>query len=173
MDFTELAGKRYSVRSYSNKKVERETLQKILEAGNIAPTAKNFQPQRIYVIEKPEMLAKMDTLTPCRYNAPTVLVFTYNTDEEWKNPNEEGIHAGVEDVSIVATHIMLKATELGLGTTWCNMFGNSALEKAFGLPENERSVLFMDLGYAAEDSEPSPRHTERRPLEETVSYKFA
>ena len=170
MDFIELAKKRYSVRSYSDKKVEKELLDKILEAGNIAPTAKNQQPQRIYVIEDAKMLAKLDTLTPCRYNAPTVLIFTYNTDEDWKNPNEEGIHAGIEDVSIVATHIMLQAAELGLGTTWCNMFGNTALEKAFDLPANERSVLFMDLGYPAEDAEPSPRHTEKKPLEATVKY---
>ena len=170
MDFIELATKRYSVRSYSNKKVDAATLEKILEAGNIAPTAKNQQPQRIYVVEDPAMLAKLDELTPCRYNAPTVLIFTYNTDEEWKNPVEAGVHAGVEDVSIVATHILLQAAELGIGTTWCNMFGNTALEKAFGIPENEKSVLFMDLGYAAADAAPAPRHTEKRPLSETVRY---
>ncbi len=170
MDFIELAKKRYSVRSYSDKKVEKEILDKILEAGNIAPTAKNQQPQRIYVIEDAALLAKLDTLPPCRYNAPTALIFTYNTDEDWKNPNEEGIHAGIEDVSIVATHIMLQAAELGLGTTWCNMFGNTALEKAFDLPANERSVLFMDLGYTAADAEPSPRHSEKKPLEATVKY---
>ncbi|MBP5407369.1 nitroreductase family protein [bacterium] len=170
MNFIELAKKRYSVRSYSSRKVEKEILNKILEAGNIAPTAKNQQPQRIYVVEDTAMLAKLDTLTPCRYNAPTVLIFTYDTDDDWKNPNEAGIHSGIEDVSIVATHIMLQAAELGLGTTWCNMFGNTALEEAFDLPANEKSVLFMDLGYAAEDAEPSPGHTEKKPLADTVRY---
>lgn len=67
----------------------------------------------------------MDTLTPCRYNAGTVLLFTYNTEEEWKNPKEEGVHSEVEDASIVATHIMLQAAELGVDTTWINFFGNS------------------------------------------------
>ena len=150
--------------------MEKDKLEKILEAGNTAPTAKNLQPQRIYVLQSKEALEKLDTLTQCRYGAVTVLLFTYNTDEEWKNPNEEGVHSGVEDVSIVATHIMLQAAELGVDTTWCNLFGNTELEKAFNLPENEKSVLFMDVGYRTDDAVPAPMHEQKKPLDEIVKY---
>ena len=129
-----------------------------------------MQPQRIYVIQSKENLEKLDTLTHCRYGAGTVLLFTYNTDEDWKNPKEKGVRSGIEDVSIVATHIMFAATELGVDTTWCNYFANSELEKAFNIPQNEKSVLIMPIGYRAEDSVPSPMHEKKKDISETVKY---
>lgn len=170
MDFTELAQARYSVRKFSDKAVESEVLKRILEAGLLAPTAKNNQPQRIYVLQSKEALDKLDSLTHCRYGAGTVLLFTYNTDEDWKNPLEEGVHSGVEDVSITATYIMLRAIELGVYTTWCNYFANSKLEQAFDLPENEKAVLIMPIGYPAEGVAPAPAHTESKKLEEIVRH---
>ena len=170
MDFTELAQARYSVRKFSDKAVEPEVLKRILEAGLLAPTAKNNQPQRIYVLQSKEALDKLDSLTHCRYGAGTVLLFTYNTDEDWKNPLEEGVHSGVEDVSITATYIMLRAIELGVYTTWCNYFANSKLEQAVDLPENEKAVLTMPIGYPAEGVAPAPAHTESKKLEEIVRH---
>lgn len=78
MNFTELAKKRFSVRNYSNKPVEADKLKEILETSMLAPTAKNQQPQRIYVLQSKEALDKLDKLTHCRYGATTVLLFTYN-----------------------------------------------------------------------------------------------
>lgn len=170
MSFMELARERYSVRKYDEKPVPRELLDQVLEAAQIAPTGKNLQPWRIHVLESAEALAKLDALTHIRFGAPLALVFTYNVDEDWKNPYEEGIHAGVEDASIAATQAMFEATELGLGTVWCNLFPNSELEKSLGLPENERIVLVMPLGYPAEDSHPSSRHEATKPLAELVDY---
>lgn len=170
MKFMELAKERYSVRNYSDRPVEQEKLEQVLEAGRLAPTAKNQQPQRIYVLQSAEALAKLGKLTHCAYGAKTVLLFTYNQDEDWKNPLEEGVHSGIEDVSIVATHIMLQAIELGLSTTWCNYFANSQLEKEFHLPENERSVLIMPIGYKAETAKPAPSHTESKEMTELVKY---
>lgn len=166
--FKDLVKERYSCRSFKPIKVEEEVLQRILEIGNLAPTAKNIQPQRIYILESEEALTKLDALTPCRYGAKTVLLFTYDKDEEWKNSFEEGVHSGVEDVSIVATHIMLAAKEEGLDTCWCNYFPNTKLEKAFNIPENERSVLFMCIGYADEKAIKSPMHNAKKDLKETV-----
>ena len=170
MDFTELTQARHSVRKFCDKVVEPEVLNLILEAGLLAPTAKNNQPQRIYVLQSKEALDKLDSLTHCRYGAGTVLLFTYNTDEDWKNPLEEGVHSGVEDVSITATYIMLRAIELGVYTTWCNYFANSKLEQAFDLPENEKAVLIMPIGYPAEGVAPAPAHTESKKLEEIVRH---
>ena len=170
MGFMELAKKRYSVRRFQDKPVEQEKLDAVLAAGNLAPTAKNLQPQRIYVLQSEDALGKLDALTHCRYGAKTVLLFTYKADEDWKNPLEDGIHSGVEDVSIVATHMMLAAAEQGLGTCWCNYFSNSKLEEALGLPEEERSVLIMPIGYADEKAKPAPGHEKKKDIAETVKY---
>lgn len=166
--FVDLVKDRYSCRKFSNRKVEECKIQKILEIGNLAPTAKNQQPHRIYIIESEESLQKLDTLTHCRYGANTVLLFTYNADEDWKNPLEDGVHSGIEDVSIVATHIMLAGKEVGLDSCWCNYFSNSKLEEIFNLPKNERSVLFMPIGYADENIKPAPGHTNKKELKELI-----
>lgn len=76
MDFLELVKNRYSCKKFDDKKIEREKLDRILEAGRLAPTAKNFQEQRVYVIESEEGLKKIDDLTPCRYGARTVLMLS-------------------------------------------------------------------------------------------------
>ena len=170
MNFTELAKKRFSVRKFSNRKIDSNLLDEILQISLIAPTAKNQQPQRIYVLQSDEAFAKLDKLTRCRYGAATVLLFTYNEDEEWKNPLEQNVHSGVEDVSIVAAYVMLKAAELGLDTTWCNMFENSALEKELHIPENEKSVLIMPVGYRDIEVKPAPMHEQTKELESMVKY---
>ena len=108
MGFMELAKARFSVRKFADKPVEQEKLDLLLEAGNIAPTAKNQQPQRIYVIRSKEALEKLAEYTPCIYGAGTVLLFAYNTTEQFFNPDEPGVCSGIQDVSIVATHIMLE-----------------------------------------------------------------
>ena len=170
MNFIDLSKQRFSVRKYSNKPVENEKLHLILDAGNTAPTAKNLQPHRIYVLKSEEALAKLDTLTHCRYDATTVLLFTYNTNEDWKNPKEKGVHSGIEDVSIVATHMMLQAIELGVYSTWCNLFSNTDLENAFKLPKNEKSVLIMPIGYPVEGTEPFETHHKKKKLADIVNY---
>ena len=70
----------------------------------------------------------------------------------------------------MATHIMLEAEELGLSTCWVNRFLNSGVEKAFGLPEEEKAVLLLPVGYAAEGAVPTERHGKKKPIEETVKY---
>ncbi|MCH5324952.1 MAG: nitroreductase family protein [Eubacterium sp.] len=171
MDFSELARSRYSVRKFADKPIEKEKLDIILEAGNVAPTGCNYQPQRIYVVQSEEKIAKLNELSKCIFGAKTVLLFTYNTDEDWKNPLENGVHCGVQDVSIVATHIMLSAWEQGIGTCWVNYFANTKLERELGLPENERSVLLMPIGYPAEDSQPLEKlHSVCKDIGETVRF---
>ena len=168
MDFMELAKSRYSVRSFSSKAINDDELQKILEAGRIAPTAKNNQPQQIYVVKSAINLEKIDKATQCRYGAPVVLIVAYDKNKQWQNPLEEGITSGQQDASIVATHMMLAATELKIGSVWVDMFSPTTVKQLFNLPENIVPVLLMPLGYANEDAKPSPWHEQRKPLSETV-----
>lgn len=170
MTFSELAESRYSVRKFDGRTIEQETMQTILKAGNVAPTGCNYQPQRIYVITNPEKIELLNQISKCIFGAKTVLLFTYDTNEDWKNPLENGVHSGIQDVSIVATHIMLQAWELGVGTCWVNYFSPSRLEKEFALPENEKAVLLMPVGYPAEDSEPLVMHSQYKDISETVRF---
>ena len=170
MNFMELAKKRFAVRQFSDEKVSEDLLKEILEAGMVAPTAKNNQSQRVYVLQSEEAIATLDQQTKCRYGAPTVLLVTYEESETWKNPLQEGSHSGVEDASIVATHMMLRAAELGVDSIWVNFFANTELERAFGLPESEHAVLLMPLGYRKENVKPLPTHEASKPMEEIVKY---
>ena len=160
---------RFSCKKYSDRQVEDEKIQAILEAGRLAPTAKNLQEQHIYVVQSPEALAKIDTVTPCRYNAPTVLVVAYDRDNVFTYPGEKR-DSGTEDATIVATHMILAAADEGVDSCWINFLDPDKAKEALGLPENEEVLMFMDLGYAAEGAGPLPNHSNRKDLNETVTY---
>ena len=168
MTFEEMAKKRYSVKKFKNTPVEPEKLQKIFEVAGIAPTARNAQAARIYVIKSPEALKKANELTSCIYGAPIALLFTYSTKEYYPYPKEPTQHSGDEDAAILATHVMFEALEQGLGTCWVNCFTPTEAKKAFDLPEDEYPVLFMPLGYAAEDAKPLANHMKKKPLGDIV-----
>ena len=169
MEFTQVIKNRYSCKKYSGRKVETEKLEAILEAGRTAPTAKNLQEQHIYVLQSDEALAKVDIATPCRYGAPTVLVVAFDKNNVFTYPGGKR-DSGVEDASIVATHMILAAANEGVDSCWVNYFDPDRLAEALGLPENEEILMIMDIGYAAEGAGPLENHNSRKPLTETVSY---
>ena len=169
MEFKEVVKNRYSCKKYSDRKVEAEKLAAILEAGRVAPTAKNLQEQRVYVVQSEEMLARIDGVTPCRYGAPTVVVVAFDKNNVFTYPGGKR-NSGVEDATIVATHMILAAADEGVDSCWINFFDPEKMEEVLGLPENEEILMVMDLGYAAEGAGPLPNHSSRKPLSETVSY---
>ena len=169
MDFKEVVKNRYSCKKYSDKQVEPEKLNAILEAGRVAPTSKNLQEQHIYVAQSKEALAKIDAATPCRYGAPTVLIVAYDKYNVFTYPGGK-YDSGAEDATIVATQMILAAENEGVDSCWLNFFDPDKLAKELGLPENEVILMLMDLGYAAEGAGPLPNHSNRKDLSETVSY---
>ena len=78
--------------------------------------------------------------------------------------------SGIEDATIVATHLLLAAKNVGVESCWINFFDPEAAAEEFGLPENEEALMILDLGYAAEGAGPLPLHTQRKELSETVKY---
>ena len=169
MEFQEVVKNRYSCKKYSSRQVEDEKLTAILEAGRLAPTAKNLQEQKIYVVRSDAMLAKIDELTPCRYGAPTVLVVAFDRNNVFTYPGGK-YDSGMEDATIVATQMILAAADQGVDSCWLNFLDPDKTAKALGLPENEQVLMLMDLGYAAPGVGPLPNHANRKPLSETVSY---
>lgn len=169
MNFSDVIKERYSCKKFSERQVEEEKMQKILQAGRLAPTAKNLQEQRIYVIRSAEGLAKVDKLTPCRYGASTVLAVAFDKNNVFVYPGGKR-DSGIEDATIVATHLMLAAKAEGVDSCWINFFDPEEAAKELGLPENEEMLMFLDLGYPADGAGPLAPHGQRKDLKETVSY---
>lgn len=170
MDFLTLAKNRYSLRKFDPRPVEPQVLNQILEAARIAPTATNAQPVRVLVLDSAEDRAPMPQCTRYHFDAPTILVVCYDRTVSWKRTRYDGQEMGEVDASIAATHMMLAAADLGLGTTWVASFDPAAIRVQYQIPENLEIVCLLPLGYPAEDAAPSPKHSDREPLEHMVSY---
>ena len=168
MDFETVIRKRSSTRVFSDKKLEREKLEKILEAGRVAPTAMNKQDFKVLVVESDEAIAKLDEVHACHYGAPTSLIVCADNAVGFSS---DGKHAsGVIDASIVATHMMLEATNLGVDNIWTWAWGNAEMVEIFELPENLEPICVLPLGYRATDDHGSAHHGERKELAELVEY---
>lgn len=159
-----MAKKRYSCRKLSAQPVEEEKLQKILEAGNLAPTAHNNQPLHIWLLESAEAMEKVSQTTSFIFGAPVVFVVGSKADDAWVRPFDKKNFADV-DASIAATHMMLAIEDLGLGTTWVAHFDAPKLKELFPEMADYELVAIFPVGYLAEDAAPSPRHAERVDVE--------
>ena len=172
MDFLELAADRYSVRSYSDRPIEPEKMERILKAGQLAPTAVNFQPQKIYVLKSPEAIGKIRSLTRFAYDAPVVLLVCADKTKVWRSPSEHGYDTGEMDASIVCTHMMLEAWALGIGSVWVRGFDSRQVAKVFDLPEQVPPICLLPIGYPSDESVPYEEwHSTFRPLSETVEER--
>ena len=168
MEYEKVIRERKSTRLFSNKEVEQEKIDKILEAGRLAPTAKNIQPFKIYVVKSKEGLERIDKSTPCRYKAPVVFIVV--GDEE-KAFVKDGKSMYVMDGSIVATHMMLEATNIGVDNIWIEYFDSEILIKEFDIPANLKPVCLLPMGYKAKLCPPSPMHKIRKSIDKLVEYK--
>ena len=168
MEFKDVIAGRYSCKKYDSRPVDQAALDAILEAGRLAPTAKNLQEQHVYVVRSPEALEKIDALTPCRYGAPVVLVVAYEKENVYTYPGGR-VDSGAEDAAIVATHMLLAAYDQGVGSCWLNRFDPDEARRLLGLPESEEVLMLMDLGYPAPGAGPLLNHSKRKPLSETVT----
>ena len=182
MKFHELAYTRWSVRQYSDKPVEQEKLDKVLDAGHLAPTSWNLQPQRVYVVKSEEAMDKLRAVTPMHFGAPVCLIVCYDENEQWhaglmadampEAKDWEDFHTGILDTCFVADHMVLQATELGLGTCIIRGFDADTIHDALGLPESSRIGVMIDLGYEDDYCIDSPGHLggepQRKDISETV-----
>ena len=130
MDFQALAAQRYSLRKYSDRPVEDEKLQLILQAAQSAPTAHNLQPQRIFVLRSAQALEKADACMDSHFHPPVILAVTYDAQCAWTREGD-GKNHGEIDAALCAMQMMLQAAELGLGTTYVGMFSPEKLLASF------------------------------------------
>lgn len=169
MDFLDIAKRRFSARSYMARKVEREKLERILTAAHVAPTAANRQPVRLLVVESAEGLERLGAAADL-YGAPLAIVVCADRSRAWTRPFD-GKQSGDIDASILTDHMMLEATELGLGSVWIDYFKPDMLKKAFALPDHLDPVHLLAIGYTAETADPERHARTRIPMEQLVGYE--
>ncbi len=169
MDFEKVITERYSVRKFDNKHLEQEVIDKIITSGHIAPTGCNFQPQRILVLNNDETISKLKRCTKCHFDAPCAMLVCYNKDETWTRPYDGATSAPV-DASIVATHMMLEAKNLGVGSCWVMHFDPNAMRSEFNIPHNIIPHALLVMGYPHESAAPIEMHSKVRPIDEVVFY---
>ena len=170
MEFLELAKKRFSVRQYTAQKVEKEKLDRVLKAAQVAPTACNLQPVHMLVVESEEGIEKVKKAANI-HGASMVILVCADQEKAWKRACDGKCSADI-DASILTDHMMLEATELGLGSLWICSFRPYVLREEFALPANLEVVNILALGYAACGQADPERHSEKRAsLESMVSYE--
>ncbi len=169
MDFLSFATERYSVRKFSDKEIDQENIDKIIAAAQVSPTGCNFQPQRILIINNEESLARLKNCTKWHFDCKLAMLVCYNKDECWTR-RYDNAQSGVVDASIVTTHLMLAAYEIGIGSTWVMSYNPEAIRKEFNIPDNIKDVALLVMGYPADDAQPSELHFKYRLVEETVKY---
>ncbi|MGD0710670.1 MAG: nitroreductase family protein [Bacteroidales bacterium] len=176
MNFLELIKLRQSVRKYSDKPVEREKIERCIEAARLAPSACNAQPWKYILIDEPELkenVAKETFSTIAPFNkfslqAPVIIAIVM------EKPNMLSQFGGrvkdkdfyLIDIGITAEHFCLQATEEGLGTCMLGWFNERAVLKLLNIPSRKRIGLLITLGYAADEQ----RQKKRKEVKEMCNF---
>jgi len=168
MSFLEFAKKRYSVRKYKEKPVEKEKILQVLEAARNAPSACNFQPWHFIVLTDEKIKSKVAETYPRDWfrKAPVIIVACGDHSLSWKRADGKD-HCDI-DLAIAIDHMTLAAADLGLGTCWVCAFAAESCHKILGLPDNLEAVALLPLGYPDEETIPEKN---RKRLEEIVTWK--
>jgi len=168
MEFPELIATRYSVRAYRPDPVEDEKLQLILEAACLAPTAANRQPFQLIVLHTAGREAEIRRIyhRPWFVQAPIVIAVCAISSQAWVRESDR-FNARLIDAAIVADHLILAATNLGLGTCWIAAFNVEAARSVLHLATEAEPVIFTPLGYPAD----APGPKVRKPISDLVRYE--
>jgi nitroreductase len=171
MPFLDLVRKRYSVRAFDPRPVEREKLLAVLDAARLAPSACNFQPWRFLVLRDPENRAALAESYPRDWfrAAPAVIVGCLVRDRAWSRV--DGKNHGDIDVAIAVDHLTLAAAEAGLGTCWVCAFDAAKARSVLNLPDGIEPIVLIPIGYPASAAAPSDRHIQRKALDEIVHWE--
>lgn len=169
-DFLQMAKERFSVRKFEQRPVERAQIERILNAAQAAPTAKNLQGWKAIILTAPESLERLKDCTPCHYQAPLVFVVCASHEVHFTRECDQASSA-VIDASIAATHMMLEAWEQGIGSTWVMNFDPDAVREAYRIPDDLEPVILLVCGYPLSGVKPSKRHEIRKPVDELTVYE--
>jgi nitroreductase len=170
-DFYKLIKKRRSIRNYDpKKKIDKTVIERILEAGRIAPTSNNNQPAKIRVVIGEEFLQKIRPSYKREWfeNAPAILIITGNKKHAWTRPYD-GFNSLEIDLAIMMDHMILAAEYEGVSTCWIIAFDKNIIKNALNLDQDETVLCMTPLGYP-EDNWIKPQMPFRKSLDELVQY---
>jgi nitroreductase len=152
LDFFEVIKNRRSIRKYQDKSVEKEKLQKVLEAARLAPSAMNRQPYQLFVVASKAVLAKVESACNQRWEAPIMIVMVSSPKEAWVR--EDGEEFWKADAAIAMNQVSLAAFAEGLGTCWIAAFKEKEVKEILGVDSDSRIPFLSPLGYPAENKGP-------------------
>lgn len=170
MSFYDIAKSRYSVRKYTSRRIEQEKLDRILGAAHVAPTAANLQPVRIIVVQNHSGFIKLGKAANV-FNAPLALIVCSDHSKAWTRPFD-GKQTNDIDASIITDHMMLQATELGLGSVWICYFKPDVIKKEFNLPDELEPINILAIGYPDDKPADPERHSTQRISVDKLVYSF-
>ncbi|MFA5349096.1 MAG: nitroreductase family protein [Candidatus Paceibacterota bacterium] len=170
MDVNKTIETRRSIRKYQDKEISMDLIKDILNAARLAPSAYNAQPSRFIVIQDKkikETLKENNVFKqPFVYNAPVIIICLGDPEVYpkerlepiYSNPKEiAGDIGAVRDVAISAQNLVLRATELGLGTCYIGLVNRDRIKEILGIPDNYVLPFVITVGYPDEDPDPMPR----------------
>lgn len=172
MDFYDVLRERFSLRSYDpDKKIPDDTLERILNAGRIAPSASNKQPWKFLVIKNPQLKSRIQACYSREWlkNAPVILVAVGNKDDAWIR-HYDGHNSIEVDLTIALDHMILAATAEGVGSCWILAYDPDILRRELGLQKNEYVSSITPLGYPPDDYIKKSR-PERKDLDEILEIR--
>lgn len=168
MNIMEAIKARCSVRGYQDRPVEKEKLDKVLEAARLAPSANNLQEWRFIVVQDRDTRQRLMKAAKNQSfvgEAPVVIACCAKTDNHIMTCGQLCYPI---DVAIAIEHMALKAVEEGLGTCWVGAFYEAQVKEILGIPLDVRVVQLLPLGYPVK---PSPDHKDRLSVEEIVMHE--
>jgi len=171
MEFNDVIKNRYSVRKYTDEIVSQELIDEILEVGRIAPSGNNSQPTVVYLLDEEKLaklkessISKETRISPGAFKSKQAFLICYDKNKELKRPPDK-FAFGITDSTIVTTYMMLKITELGLGSVWIGYFHPDSIKTVLQLPDNLEVSAILTFGHIHKSSKPDPKAT-RKPLED-------
>ena len=171
MEYTELIRYRESIRNYDpDRPVPKEILERILDAGRLAPSAHNLQPWKFLVISSSPLLEKVKACYTREWikDTPHILVVIGLRDQAW-NRNYDGYNSVETDVAIAMTHIILAAENEGVGACWIAAYNPVLLKEALSPEKNEIIFGITPLGYSKPGFQKS-LIKKRKSLEDIVTF---
>ncbi|HCB88682.1 MAG TPA: nitroreductase [Porphyromonadaceae bacterium] len=170
MKLDEIIQLRRSVRKFKDQSIDKEVIGEIIESARLAPSAVNFQPWKFYICRSEEAKKIMRQSYPREWfnSAPLYILACGDHQQSWKRPCDGKDHLDI-DIAIAVEHMVLKITELGLGTCWVCNFNPQTVKEGLQLSENVEPIVLLPVGYP-ENVDPDPRNKKRKSPEEITKW---
>lgn len=170
MKLDEIIQLRRSVRKFKDQSVDKEFIDEIIESARLAPSAVNFQPWKFYICRSEEAKKIVRQSYPREWfnSAPLYILACGDHQQSWKRPCDGKDHLDI-DIAIAVEHMVLKITELGLGTCWVCNFNSQTVKEGLQLSENVEPIVLLPVGYP-ENVDPDPRNKKRKSPEEITKW---